>query len=139
MRLAALADAPSAFGSRWTDWVDAEPERWRARLTDIPLNVVMLMNGEPVGLVSGTRVLGGTVELISLWVAPAARGRGVADEAVRRVEDWARTQGASILVLSVKIANAAARRLYERLGFDIVGPSPDDPSELLLALGLPRG
>jgi len=139
VRLAALAESPAAFGSRYADWVDAEPERWRRRLTDVPLNLVLIMDGEPVGMVSGTAPLDGTVELISLWVAPTARGRGVPDEAVRRVRDWARSQKAARLVLSVKIANTAARRLYERLGFELVGPSADDPSELVFALELSPG
>jgi RimJ/RimL family protein N-acetyltransferase len=138
VRLAALADSPAAFGSRHADWMVAEPGRWRARLTDVPLNLVLIMDGEPVGMVSGTAPLDGTVELISLWVAPTARGRGVPDEAVRRVRDWARSQKAARLVLSVKIANTAARRLYERLGFELVGPSADDPRELVLALELSR-
>ena len=138
VRLAALAESPAAFGSRYADWVDAEPQRWRARLTDVPLNLVLIMDGEPVGLVSGTAPTAGAVELISLWVARAVRGRGVADEAVRRVQDWARSQGAGRLVLSVKVANTAARRLYERLGFELVGPSADDPGELDLALQLSR-
>jgi ribosomal protein S18 acetylase RimI-like enzyme len=138
LRLAALAEAPAAFGSRYIEWVDAEPERWRARLTDVPLNLALLLDGAPVGLVSGTAPWDRAVELISLWVTPAARGRGVSDEAVRNVADWARSRGASRLVLSVKVANTTARRLYERLGFELVGPAADDPSELVLALELSR-
>ena len=133
VRLAALAQSPDAFGSRHADWAHAEPERWRARLTDVPFNVVMIMNGEPAGMVGGTAVSNGVVELISLWVAPPARGLGVGDEAVRQVRDWAVTQGAERLVLSVKIDNTAARRLYLRTGFVVDGPSADDPSELVMS------
>ncbi len=139
VRLAALAEAPSAFGSRHADWLDAEPKRWQARLRDVPLNLVLIMEGQPVAMVSGTEPVDDTVELISLWVAPPARGHGVAEEAVHRVQGWARAQGARRLVLSVKIANAPARRLYERLGFEL-GPAPDDPDELVMSLALgPRG
>ena len=50
LRLAALAEAPHAFGSRLADWQgegDRE-ERWRARL-GIPgsFNVVAVLDGEP--------------------------------------------------------------------------------------------
>lgn len=137
VRLAALAESPGAFGSRHEDWVDAGQERWRARLTDVPLNLVLLAEGELVGMVSCTAVADGTAELISLWVSPAARGLGVGDEAVRRVLAWAGAYGAQRLVLSVKITNDAARRLYERHGFRLVGPSPDEPDEVRMAVSLP--
>ena len=50
LRLAALAEAPYAFGSRLSDWTgegDRE-ERWQARLA-IPgsFNVVAVMDGRP--------------------------------------------------------------------------------------------
>jgi ribosomal protein S18 acetylase RimI-like enzyme len=136
VRLAALAESPEAFGSRYENWVDAGPERWRARLADVPLNLVLLAEGEPVGMVSCTTVTDETAELISLWVAPRARGLGVGDEAVRRVLAWAELQGAQRLTLSVKITNDAARRLYERHGFRLVGPSPDEPDEVRMEVSL---
>lgn len=75
----------------------------------------------------------GAVELISLWVRPDARACGVGDEAVRRVVAWAAAEhpGSSV-VLSSKIGNEPARRLYERHGFTDAGPSPDDPTERLM-------
>ncbi|WP_344808571.1 GNAT family N-acetyltransferase [Microlunatus ginsengisoli] len=135
VRLAALAQAPEAFGSRYEDWVHAGPERWQARLTDVPLNLVLFLDGEPIGLVSGTAPRDGAVELISLWVAPEARGLGVAGEAVRRVRAWAGESGARRVELMVKIDNTAARGLYDRLGFAVMGPNPDDPTELWLSAG----
>ena len=133
LRLAALAEAPGAFGSTLAGWSgsgDTE-QRWRGRLADVPLNLALTVCGEPVGMVSATAPgLEEEAELISLWVAPAGRGRGVGDEAVRRVAAWAHEQHrGSALVLSVKIDNRQARALYERQGFVDAGPSPDDPTE----------
>jgi ribosomal protein S18 acetylase RimI-like enzyme len=132
VRLAALAQAPEVFGSRYEDWVDAEPARWQARLTGVPLNLVAIADGQPVGLVSGTAPADDSVELISLWIAPSARGRGLADDLVRRVLAWARAQGIGWVLLSVKIANAPARALYRRSGFVEAGPSTEDPTELIM-------
>ncbi|MCI4062588.1 GNAT family N-acetyltransferase [Micromonospora sp. R77] len=125
LRLAALAEAPHAFGSRLADWQgdgDRE-ERWRGRL-DIPgsYNVVALLAGEPVGMASGVPTgEPGVVELISMWVAPAGRGRGVGDTLVRDVERWARRVDAEVLRLSVAHGNAPATALYERHGLAYTG------------------
>lgn len=49
------------------------------------MNLVIALDGEPAGMVSITVPdAGGTVEMISMWVAPEARGRGVGDKAVRQ-------------------------------------------------------
>ncbi|GAA1430317.1 GNAT family N-acetyltransferase [Microlunatus lacustris] len=133
LRQAALAEAPGAFCSTLAEWSgsgDTE-QRWRARLAEVPLNLALTVGGEPLGMVSATAPdSAGEVELVSLWVAPAGRGRGAGDEAIRRVVAWARDQHPGrALVLSVKTDNQAARALYRRHAFVDVGPSPDDPTE----------
>ncbi len=136
LRLAALAEAPEAFGSALANWTGAGDTEvlWRARLSSVPLNLVLTLNGLPVAMVSATApAADSAVELISLWVAPEARGRGVADEAVRQViaRSAERFPG-SRMVLSVKTANHHATALYERHGFVDSGPSPDDANERLM-------
>jgi ribosomal protein S18 acetylase RimI-like enzyme len=129
LRLAALAEAPGAFGSTLAEWSgpgDTEA-RWRARLTNVPLNTVFSIDGAHVGMV-GAAVTGDEVELLSLWVAPWARARGVGDAAVEHVIRWA---GERRVVLSVKADNAPALRLYARHGFRDAGVSPDDRCERL--------
>jgi ribosomal protein S18 acetylase RimI-like enzyme len=129
LRLAALEDAPLAFGSRLADW-QAEGDRegrWRARL-DIPgsHNLVALRDGEPVGMASG--VPGpeeGVVELISMWVNPMARGRGVGDRLVEAVERWALHRRAAVVRLSVIPGNQHAIALYRRHGFVDTGELGD--------------
>ena len=126
LRLAALVDAPGAFGSGLADWSDAPDQRWRSRLRDVPLNVIAHLDGEPVGQVSGTETETGVVELISMWVAPHARGVGVGDALIGSVVSWARSRGASRVELDVKKSNDPARRLYERNRFTIVGKGGAD-------------
>lgn len=136
LRRAALLEAPGAFGATFAEWSgegDTEA-RWRARLGDVALNLVLVLDGSPVGMVSALAPgADGAVELISLWVAPAARGRGVGDEAIRQVVEWAPDKHPrSTLMLSVKCENNSARRLYERHGFVDAGTSPDNPTEQLM-------
>ncbi|WP_343238492.1 GNAT family N-acetyltransferase [Streptomyces sp. SID13031] len=119
LRLAALEEAPYAFGSQLSDWVDAEEERWRARL-DLPgsRNFVAVLDGTPVGMASGVRTdENGVVELISMWIAPAGRGRGIGDQLMAQVEHWARDSAAHTLQLAVANGNDRARDLYLRSGF----------------------
>ncbi|EIV92109.1 N-acetyltransferase [Frankia sp. QA3] len=68
-------------------------------------------------MISGDRTDLDTVELISLWVAPAARGRGVGDLLVAAVVAWAARAGADKVVLRVYENNHHAVRLYQRSGF----------------------
>jgi len=70
--------------------------RWRGRLSTVPLNLVAYLNGKPAGMISGTAAnQDGTIELISMWVAPFARGQGIGDSLVAAVIKWARGQRAA--------------------------------------------
>jgi ribosomal protein S18 acetylase RimI-like enzyme len=129
LRLAALTEAAYAFGSQLADWQGAgdREERWRARLA-IPgsHNLVAILDGQPVGMASGVptgedRI----VELISMYVTPPGRGRGVGDYLVRAVEQWARRTGAATLRLSVAEGNENAAALYARSGFRDTGEAGD--------------
>ncbi|MFJ5270360.1 GNAT family N-acetyltransferase [Streptomyces sp. NPDC088358] len=131
LRLTALAEAPHAFGSTLAEWQGSgdREERWRARLS-IPgaRDLVALLDGLPVGMVSG--VPGAdpeNVELISLWVSPTARGRGVGDYLIQAVERWGVERGARTLRLSVMPDNRRAFALYERHGLADTG----EPGDLL--------
>lgn len=126
LRQAALAEAPYAFGSSLADWQgegDRE-ERWRGRLSGPGShNVVAFLEGEPAGMGTGApaeRAPGQpevVAEVLSMWVAPAARGRGVGDAVLASVETWARSRGFTRLRLDVAPDNPAATALYERNGF----------------------
>jgi ribosomal protein S18 acetylase RimI-like enzyme len=118
LRLAALADAPSAFGSTLAGWRDAGEDRWRSRLAvDGALDLVAASGGDDVGMASG--VLDPTtrsVELISMWVRRDARRTGVARLLIETVERWA-SERADVLRLSVMPQNDAAIALYTSAGF----------------------
>lgn len=147
LRLAALAEAPEAFGATLAEWSgpgDTE-ERWRARLT-IPgaRDLVALLDGRSVGMATGVQGdVEGSVGLISMWVSPEARGRGVGDRLMQAVEQWGLEQGATTLRLAVMPDNEQASALYERHGYADTGelgePGPDGgPRERILAKRLRR-
>jgi len=141
LRLDALAEAPYAFGSKLADWQgprDTEA-RWRARLSDVPLNLVAEWCGTPAGMVSGTAPdPNGSVELISMWVAPVARGRGVGDALVKAVVEWAAREQASRVVLAVFETNRCALDLYRRHGFVETGAASETERKLVRELSPDR-
>jgi GNAT superfamily N-acetyltransferase len=57
------------------------------------------------------------VLLDELYIAPPARGAGLANAALRFAADWARGQGARAIRLEVNAHNARARALYTKHGF----------------------
>jgi ribosomal protein S18 acetylase RimI-like enzyme len=120
LRLAALEEAPYAFSSKLADWQgegDTE-SRWRRRLSDVPLNLIAEWQQTAAGMASAVAPNpDGAVELISMWVAPAARGRGVGDSLVTAVCEWAREQQGSKVILAVFGGNEHALAFYRRNGF----------------------
>ncbi len=66
--------------------------------------------------VEGRRDAADPRELVGLWVAPTARGLGVAGALVGVAAGLAREGGASELHLWLADSNAAACALYDRLG-----------------------
>ncbi|WP_437723387.1 N-acetyltransferase family protein [Sorangium sp. So ce861] len=132
VRLRALTDAPHTFGSTLEEWENAKEERWRARL-ELPgsHNLVAYVDGEPVGIATGAP-FDGTYELISMWVAPEVRGRGVGDALIEEILRWAREQGASELRLDVKEHNLRAIALYARHGFIDVGPARESGERAMM-------
>jgi ribosomal protein S18 acetylase RimI-like enzyme len=84
----------------------------------VPFNVVAYFDGLPAGIASGTKPdERHGIELISMWVAPAARGEGAGEALIAAVADWARTQNAATVELSVREDNQRAIALYARCGF----------------------
>jgi ribosomal protein S18 acetylase RimI-like enzyme len=143
LRLAALAEAPYAFGSRYADWVDAADDRWQARLARPGwVHLIAHLDDQPVGMATGVPIEDpgpidqpGVAELLSFWVAPQARGAGVAARLVSAVETWADERGTTVLRLSVRPDNDRAIAFYRRYGFADTGRPgdalPDGRHELI--------
>ena len=75
---------------------------------------------EPVGLVSAFRDEANphVFDVVGMWVAPEARGAGLGARLLREVEDWIARCGGTEIRLSVTNEATAARRLYERAGYE---------------------
>jgi GNAT superfamily N-acetyltransferase len=152
-RLAALSEAPYAFGSTYAREAAFTEENWRGRiggrsvtlfafaepddtvlagavLADTGPADTGLADTGPAGL-AGVYVKDGAADLVSMWVRPSARGLGAGQALVEAAASWAKARGFGSLSLWVTESNAPARRLYERCGFSPTGegqPLPSDPA-----------
>lgn len=87
-----------------------------------------LMVGEEAGEVVGYTVLwfaADEAELGDIAVLPESRGRGLGRWLLEAALAEAARRGARTVYLEVRESNTAARRLYERAGFDTAGVRPD--------------
>lgn len=118
IRLAALLDAPTAFGSTYAQSVVYTEHIWRSRLTTAAMFAAE-ENDRLIGIAGGLPGQNddGTAIVISMWVDPAARSRGIGEQLVQRVIEWARVGGFRRLTLWVTVGNDSAERLYTRCGF----------------------
>ncbi len=133
IRLAALQDAPYAFGSTYARERDFDEETWRGRLGNPDNPTFLAFDGDrPIGI-DGVYTENGDRILVAMWVAPGARRGGVGAALTEAVCEWARVRGDNRIYLGVADGNDAARRLYERLGFVMTGksqPLQSDPGKL---------
>lgn len=129
VRLAALADAPYAYGSSLEIEEAFGEADWRRRLHDGALWTIVRHEGETVGVV-GAYVPDDTPMLVAMWVRPGTRGLGVGGELITDVLRWAAENRWSRVVLRVADGNDAARKLFLRHGFEPTGrraPLESDP------------
>lgn len=120
LRLRGLQTDPSAFGAAYAEEASLPDPEWRARFERVAWHVAE--EGDAwLGLLGGRALDDGSRELVSLFVAPEARGRGVARALLDAGVAWARAEGASVVHLWSNVENAAAMRVYARAGFAPVG------------------
>ena len=138
IRRATIADAPAIAGVLAAAFAEYEPlytpeglaattplaERIRARLDEGPIWVALHEEGI-IGTVGAVR-RGEALYVRSMAVLPAARGQHVGEALLREVEAFARTAGATSLLLSTTPFLARAIRLYEQWGFQYSDAGPHD-------------
>ena len=129
IRLRALQEEPTAFTSSTEEFSHQTLDKIAARFRSEPAESFLLgafQDRKLVGLVGFYRETAlkqrHKGSIISLYVAPEARGQGLGRalmrDAIRRVRD---IQGVENLLLGVMVTQTAARKLYESLGFAVYG------------------
>lgn len=150
VRLAALTESPGAFASTYDREAAFDSAEWerRAVAASAGRSAATFFARDEAGKVVGlvgvfeNRVDQTTAELVSMWVSPTGRGRGVGNALVERAIHWAREAGYARIELWVTRGNDAAERLYRRAGFAKTGatkPLPSDPCKNELRMRLDLG
>ena len=135
IRLRALQDSPSAFGSTYARESQLTDADWLKRATQWSGEKSVLFlatdGGTACGMVGSIfdKDHATRAHLISMWTAPTHRRQGVGRLLVNEVLGWARLRGAHTLRLMVTSNNETAITFYQRLGFVLTGrtePYPND-------------
>lgn len=136
IRLAALADTPEAFSSTHADESARPMASWLDRAatgatSDVSAIFVAEESDNWIGLVGGHREEpdSTSVQLVSMWVAPEARGRGLGRALTEAVLGWAGDIGVHEVQLWVMTGNDPALALYESVGFETDGTYQALPSD----------
>lgn len=136
LRLEMLRDAPDAFWTTYEEVADRAEQDWRASVTgavrvlqvrsadDVPLGTLGIL---PEGYAEHVPLAQGAVNLIAMYVVPAARGLGVGDLLMAGARDVTLSLGRHRILLDVASNNAAAIGLYERTGFRFTGATTPHP------------
>jgi ribosomal protein S18 acetylase RimI-like enzyme len=119
VRLQALADAPNAFATTLEEATAFSEDRWRERARGSETSRLFLayVDERAVGIAGVYDEPGGSAQLISVWVLPEQRGRGVARALTTAVMHFAAAAGMRRMTVWFTDGNTRAQRLYERLGF----------------------
>jgi GNAT superfamily N-acetyltransferase len=131
IRLAALADAPDAYLTTLAEAQAQPAQLWQDRIAANP-HFLAAVDGVAVGMTVVIATDNGR-EIVAVWVAPDARGRGVIEALIDAAVSWARDQGDAHLGLWVVEGNERAERAYARYGFTRTGrtqPVPGRPDEI---------
>lgn len=124
VRLAALLDAPTAFGVTHAQSSANTEDDWRAHAAGRKgVAFFLAFDGDEVNTDNAVGIAGGVTggdgvhQLIAMWVRPDYRGSGVAAQLVDAVKTRAVAAGHARVVLDVSPDNAPAARFYQKQGF----------------------
>jgi ribosomal protein S18 acetylase RimI-like enzyme len=128
-RLQALRESPAAFLSTLAEAQNDSADVMRAQLADPGTRYFgTFVDGMLVGFLRFVRPVRmarrHTAEVHSVHVGAGHRGQGIARQLLLAAFAAARAEGIESLTLTVLADNAAARALYESVGFSIFGTEP---------------
>ena len=128
-----------SFSNPWSD------ATFRGEIQNKGISFPMVIVRDPDARVAGYIIywqIQDEVQINNVAVHPDFRGKGIGEAAMRLVLKEIREKGAMFVTLEVRVSNTAATRLYEKLGFEILGSRKGyytNPVEDAYVMGLVLG
>ena len=91
---------------------------------DLSLWYVALLDGKVVGYI-GSQTCGTETDMMNVAVHPEHRRKGIAESLIDCLVLELKNRGSCCLALEVRVSNAPALGLYEKLGFSQIGRRPN--------------
>ncbi|WP_054533701.1 GNAT family N-acetyltransferase [Herpetosiphon geysericola] len=129
LRLQALQQHPSFFGSDYAESAAQPDSHWQERIANLnPATqqiFVALHEAQLVATVGIRRESGvksrHQATIWGVYTDPAWRGQGLSRQLFAMAEAWAWQQSVAIIRLMVHVANTSAIQLYSRCGYSVYG------------------
>lgn len=131
LRLEALQNDPSAFGSSYEKEKDQPNDDWKAKLErtvgENPKEVLIFAkDGDKyVGMIGAFPKENNVWNIKAVYVNPSYRGRGISKRLIQKILEQLDNKGAKAIELSVNTNAEAAVKIYKQFGFRIYRTEKD--------------
>lgn len=130
IRLQALQEVPSAYGSSYEEEVTFSMERWEQRLQgSLATSFGAFIDEALVGTNALVREphlkTRHRASIVAMYTLPHLRGQGIGKALLQAAIDHARTlEGIEDINLAVTVGNDSAKGLYQKMGFQTYSYDP---------------
>jgi ribosomal protein S18 acetylase RimI-like enzyme len=138
VRLRALQDVPTAFGSTYAREVELADAEWTERAarwnSEGAIGLIAMDGSIACGLVASylDPEDAAVAHLVSMWTAPTHRKQGIGRRLVEEVLRWGRRNRVRTVKLFVTSNNQTAESFYRSFGFSFTGRTDTYPNDPLL-------
>lgn len=105
----------------WERYPELKTNYWGNNIIELNPNVVVIyLDENPVACGCFKKYNKNTIEIKRMFVAPEARGLGLAQRILQELELWAKELGYSISILETLYKQQEAISLYQKVGYAVV-------------------
>jgi RimJ/RimL family protein N-acetyltransferase len=123
LRLEALKNEPLAFTRSYEEEQEMPEKHWREGIKNI---VFVLGDSKPIGMAgifrSSYRNISHIYEMFGVYIRQEYRGQGAGQKLIEAtIKEIEKLENAKVIEVGVSTTQKAARHIYEKFGFKVVG------------------